>query len=398
MRRLSMLGCLGMLHLLASCGAVLATDDEKDPPLVTRVYRVVDLVVPSPSYRYQGTFLPAVGGASRSSGAMSGGMMGGGMGGMGGGMGGMGGGGMGGGMFQVADSPGALPGGGRTGGGGGGNRGGAISQITTGERPQIANRIDMDTLIEAITTTVDPQRWDEVGGPGSITEVGSTLAVNQTEEVHSKVKDFLDMLRRENGTLQVVTTEAMWLSLTREQLASLEPKVAGANRAGAPIDPAALAALPVESRRYRGQITSFNGQTVHLVSGQIKSTVLGAIPVVGPGIGYQPVVAEPHLGVLLEVTPTALSADEGVLIDLHSTITNWKKPSEPKTIGTSNGESLVEIDQINVAAQQFATSLRLPRGKPVLVGGINIPTTDESGREEPSDAGLYLVVTVHAGS
>jgi hypothetical protein len=205
------------------------------------------------------------------------------------------------------------------------------------------------------------------------------------------------MLRRENGTLQVVTTEAMWLSLTREQLASLEPKVAGANRAGAPIDASALAAIPDESRRYRGQITSFNGQTVYLVSGQIKSTVLGAIPVVGSAIGYQPVVAEPHLGVLLEVTPTALSIDEGVLIDLHSTITNWQKPNGPRAIGTSDGATLVEIDQINVAAQQFATSLRLPRGKPVLVGGINIPTTDESGREEPSDVGLYLVVTVHAG-
>ena len=49
------------------------------------------------------------------------------------------------------------------------------------------------------------------------------------------------------------------------------------------------------------------------------------------------------------------------------------------------------------ARVQFATSLRLPRGKPVLVGGIDIPTTDETGHEESGDAGLYLVVTVHAG-
>jgi hypothetical protein len=385
MRRKIARAGLGMLYLLACCSMAVAAkdDDEEEPPIVVRVYRVVDLVVPSPSYRYQGTYLPAVGGTTQSRGSMGGGMGGGMMGGMGGG------------MFQVADNTSQRP----AGGGGNVNSSGAqMAQVTTGVRPETTNRIDMDSLIDAITTTVDPQTWDEVGGPGSISEIGNTLAINQTEAVHAKVKEFLEMLRRENGTLQVVTTEATWLSLTREQLASLEPKVEGAIRAGAPIQPAALAALPPETQRYHGQITSFNGQTVHLVSGQIKSTVLGAIPVVGSSTAYQPVVAEPHLGVLIEVTPTALSADEGVLIDLHSTITNWQKASDPKKIGNSNGQSLVEIDQINIAAQQFATSLRLPRGKPVLVGGINIPTTDDSGRQEPSDSGLYLVVTVHAGS
>ncbi len=386
-----LIASLGLLYLVACCGTVAAKDEDEVEPVVTKVYRVVDLVVPTPSYRYQGTFLPAVGGPTRAQGGMGGmggGMMGGGIGGMGGGMGG---GGMG--MFQVADNTNQRP------AAGGGNTGGVIAPTTTGQRAETANRIDMDSLIEAITATVDPHTWDSVGGPGSITDLGGMLFISQTETVHTKVKEFLEMLRRENGTLQVVTTEAMWLSLTREQLASLEPKVAGANRAGAPIDPNALAAIPDESRRYRGQITSFNGQTVYLVSGQIKSTVLGAIPVVGGGdVGYQPVVAEPHLGVLLEITPTALSPEEGVLIDLHSTITTWQKQGDARSISTGSAQKVVEIDQINVAAQQFATSLRLPRGKPVLVGGINIPTTDESGREEPSDAGLYLVVTVHAGS
>src|SRR5690606_37382837 len=53
---------------------------------VVKVYRVVDLVVPAPSYPYEGTYLPAVGPATSARANRTG------MGGMGGGMGGMGGG------------------------------------------------------------------------------------------------------------------------------------------------------------------------------------------------------------------------------------------------------------------------------------------------------------------
>lgn len=48
---------------------------------------------------------------------------------------------------------------------------------------------DFDSLIELITTTIQPTTWDEVGGPGSISvfENGQALVFSQTEEVHNQV-------------------------------------------------------------------------------------------------------------------------------------------------------------------------------------------------------------------
>ncbi len=56
---------------------------------------------------------------------------------------------------------------------------------------------DYDGLIEAITSTVAPQTWDEVGGPGSLSTVKSagSLVISQTRDVHEKVLQLLRSLR-----------------------------------------------------------------------------------------------------------------------------------------------------------------------------------------------------------
>jgi uncharacterized protein YfaS (alpha-2-macroglobulin family)/TolA-binding protein len=64
---------------------------------------------------------------------------------------------------------------------------------------------DFDSLIELITTTIQPTTWDEVGGPGSISvfENGQALVFSQTEEVHNQVAAFLATLRRAGGSQPV---------------------------------------------------------------------------------------------------------------------------------------------------------------------------------------------------
>ena len=44
---------------------------------------------------------------------------------------------------------------------------------------------DFDSLIELITTTIDPDSWDDVGGPGSIAEFATNLSlvISQTQEI-----------------------------------------------------------------------------------------------------------------------------------------------------------------------------------------------------------------------
>lgn len=57
---------------------------------------------------------------------------------------------------------------------------------------------DFDSLIELITATIAPTTWDEVGGPGSITEFAHSqaLAFSQTAEVHEEIAELLAALRR----------------------------------------------------------------------------------------------------------------------------------------------------------------------------------------------------------
>lgn len=57
--------------------------------------------------------------------------------------------------------------------------------------------IDFSNLIDAITTSVTPESWDEVGGPGSLPEFQQrgAIIINQTEEVHAKLAEFLTKLR-----------------------------------------------------------------------------------------------------------------------------------------------------------------------------------------------------------
>jgi general secretion pathway protein D len=72
---------------------------------------------------------------------------------------------------------------------------------------------DFESLIELITSTVFPTTWDDVGGPGSITQFQGNLSlvISQTQEVHEEVADLLEQLRRLQD-LQV-TVEVRFITL-----------------------------------------------------------------------------------------------------------------------------------------------------------------------------------------
>ncbi len=76
-----------------------------------------------------------------------------------------------------------------------------------------ASQADFDTLIDLITSTIAPQSWDTVGGPGSIEgfPTNLSLVVSQTQDVHEQIADLLDQLRRLQD-LQV-TIEVRYITL-----------------------------------------------------------------------------------------------------------------------------------------------------------------------------------------
>lgn len=61
-----------------------------------------------------------------------------------------------------------------------------------------ATGADFDTLINLITATVEPNTWDDVGGPGAIEsfEGNLSLVISNTQEVHEAIVDLLEQLRR----------------------------------------------------------------------------------------------------------------------------------------------------------------------------------------------------------
>jgi hypothetical protein len=92
----------------------------------------------------------------------------------------------------------------------------AESQLTTKIYPVrdlVFDRVsegDYDSLIELITTTIAPQSWDEVGGPGSISgfDNAASLVISQTDEVHRAIEPLLVKLRQIKG-LQGIPSEAV---------------------------------------------------------------------------------------------------------------------------------------------------------------------------------------------
>jgi hypothetical protein len=56
--------------------------------------------------------------------------------------------------------------------------------------------VNRDNLIDVITTTIKPTTWDDVGGPGSISEYRGVLVVSQTQDVHREIPKLLDKLRK----------------------------------------------------------------------------------------------------------------------------------------------------------------------------------------------------------
>jgi len=73
---------------------------------------------------------------------------------------------------------------------------------------------DFDPIIDLITTTIAPQSWDDVGGPGSISgfDTNLSLVVSQTQEIHEQIADLLEQLRRLQD-LQV-TIEVRFITLS----------------------------------------------------------------------------------------------------------------------------------------------------------------------------------------
>jgi len=92
---------------------------------------------------------------------------------------------------------------------------------------------DYDSLIEIITTTIKPDSWDNVGGPGAIdqSENAGSLVVSHTIIVHRQIERLLSSLRRAKSLQgisslpvpRVVSTRSAAVEIHRPHIPSADP-------------------------------------------------------------------------------------------------------------------------------------------------------------------------------
>ena len=101
-------------------------------------------------------------------------------------------------------------------------------------------------------------------------------------------------------------------------------------------------------------------------------------------------VEKSNFGALLEIRPTLIPEDNAVIVDLRSTITALGKPmailaaQPPQTTGAP------QVDRVAMDTVELATTVSVPLGQPVLIGGLTrvdsstLETTSVGGATGPA--------------
>lgn len=72
-----------------------------------------------------------------------------------------------------------------------------LPQVAGPEQPFGA---DQDTWIEVLSVVIEPDSWDNVGGPGEIVPVPGALIIRQTHRAHERLRQFFDKLHKDLPT------------------------------------------------------------------------------------------------------------------------------------------------------------------------------------------------------
>ena len=360
----------------------------RDPEMVLRLYDLSDLFTVAPAYPATvsqdlgapAPLFPMPANAGRS------------------GVTGMGG--MGGGFFRVEDKPQSVvvpptP---------------ALGQHSAGTVD--STRSSLDDLMKAITSTINPTSWDDVGGPGSIASLGSSLLISNDLRTHDQIDALLEQLRKRWGTLRTVSVRAEWLWLTATQLDQLlldaqKPAKGDDVRAFGLVDETAWKKLQeqwvknaLERTGYQAAVTCYNGQTVSTLAGR-QELVISSVSVEAPkaqpaGQGgaeapppmIHPAVSVVQQGAALQVTPTTNVSGKFVILDIHSRVA-LLRPAAEKKPAAAVSPVIAAIDRPTLSIHRLSTTLRVPIDRRMLIGGMTYEADPRGG--EPN---LYLFATV----
>jgi hypothetical protein len=284
---------------------------------------------------------------------------------------------------------------------------------------------EYDSLIDVITYLVQPSSWNHAGGRGGIKPLHPLLVISQTQAVHREIATLLADIRAKRRAMPTVVVDLKWLWLDQRQYEQLAGggKRATRGRTDLALDAKAVEQVAGMAGSFRGRTVCQHGQLVHVASGDRHSTITSAIPVVGSRLGYQPVIQVPNAGVVLELRPTVAPGGETAVLDVQSVVTRWDQGEPPARVGASwppaqvteaaakpgdpqestqepGGTASCPVDRPIMPTQQFAAAVRVPLGKPVVLGAMTFSPTGDAGLDRPPEnpKQLYLIATTSIAS
>jgi beta-lactamase regulating signal transducer with metallopeptidase domain len=286
-----------------------------------------------------------------------------------------------------------------------------------------ATREDLvDRLSNLIIDTIATSSWKErKGAVGTLRELEGQLIIIQTPENHRQISEFLALLREERQVQILV--DARFITLDEQALGSLidqwnhsstppRPVTRPSSAAGHGASPAQnratdifLTAEQMHQVMHLGTTSMLAAPYVLLANGQdtyvkISSyrSYLGEYSVVAKSNGevrYEPVNKTVEPGIAMDLV-AGLTDMGAVTLSLHPQVsaligfTRAQWPGSPRNV-----ELMVE--QPNLKTSQFQTTVTIPDGITVLLGGLEDPglTTDNTPTSRPSTIGrgLYILVT-----
>jgi hypothetical protein len=367
-----------------------------EPTLIVRVYDLSDLFSIAPAYAASiGNDLGLTprpvfpeSSVSQSAGGGASGMMGG----MGGG-----------GLFDVRREPLLAQ--------AGTGRGPAAQTVSTDVAASA--KTSLQSLMNAIETTIDPDSWESLSGPGSIARIGTSLIIRNESGVHDQVDALFTLLRQKWGTLRTVSIGAWWLPLNGQQLAKLLPGsgkgptgIEGIEAFGI-VDAAAWQQLleaqgQVDQKAagaWRAAITCYNGQTVSTTAGVEDGIINDIEPIPARGaddhangpVAYRPQLTPIHEGASLQVAPVVSSSGKFVTLDVHSRVTTREAGPGARRQAARDDDGpaavVAALDRPRLVTQRLATTLRMPLERVMLVGGMTV-----SARPQGDEPALYLFI------
>jgi len=248
-------------------------------------------------------------------------------------------------------------------------------------------------LEDAITSAVDPLSWPPNSDEAAIEYVGGVFVIRQTAENHRKITALLESLR--SSRLRLVTLQARWVLFGDQQVDQVLRRTEAGPSAPQIVDEAALRKSGAEVP-YQGRTTCFAGQLVHLASGRAHTVVLEVEPVVSEYVAVlTPIVKMVQWGAVLEVRPLLSPDGKEAIVNISSVVSEPRSPDDRplKELIPPGGKVILNpvkgLESLDCDIQILCTTIKVPLGEPVLVGGMT-----GSGKHEGKR--LYLIVQVGA--